>query len=160
MERQPSHARGTRWRRPSSWGGVATSIRAGLSKSLDPPSVVAVQGDNAAGLCTAPDRLPMASAIRHPMSGRCLLHRDPTPAYWRQQSSQRVVHAHRNCGVDRRLYLRYRPFAPGCPQYAGGFNRWTQQIGEIVQRVFRSLAFSLGGYLVASLLHLAWLASR
>ena len=41
-----------------------------------------------------------------------------------------------------------------------GFNRWTQQIGEIVQRVFRSLAFSLGGYLVASLLHLAWLASR
>src|SRR4029453_8273145 len=35
-----------------------------------------------------------------------------------------------------------------------------QQIGEIVQRVCRSLAFSLDGYLVASLLHLAWLASR
>ena len=29
-----------------------------------------------------------------------------------------VVHAHRNCGVDRRLYLRYRPFVPGCPQHA------------------------------------------
>ena len=29
-----------------------------------------------------------------------------------------TVHAHRNCGVDRRLYLRYRPFVPGCPQYA------------------------------------------
>jgi hypothetical protein len=43
---------------------------------------------------------------------------------------------------------------------ACGFNRWTQQIGEIVQRVFRSLAFSLGGYLVASLPHLVWLASR
>src|ERR1700730_509206 len=46
------------------------------------------------------------------------------------------------------------------PEWVCGFNRWTQQIGEIVQRVFRSLAFSLGGYLVASLLHLAWLASR
>jgi hypothetical protein len=41
-----------------------------------------------------------------------------------------------------------------------GFNRWTQQIGEIVQGVFRSLAFSFGGYLGASILHLAWLASR
>ena len=32
------------------------------------------------------------------------------------------------------------------PESRCGFNRWTQQIGEIVQRVFRSLAFSLGGY--------------
>ena len=41
------------------------------------------------------------------------------------------------------------------PLRSCGFNRWTQQIGEIVQRVFRSLASSLDGYLVAWLLHLA-----
>jgi hypothetical protein len=29
-----------------------------------------------------------------------------------------VVHAHPLAGAKRRLYIRHRPFAPGCPQYA------------------------------------------
>lgn len=56
---------------------------------------------------------------------------------------------------ERRFYRSYLPLLRERQLFVCGFNRWTQQIGEIVQRVFRSLAFSLGGYLVASLLHLA-----
>jgi hypothetical protein len=34
-----------------------------------------------------------------------------------------------------------------------GFNRWMQRIGEIVQRVFRSLVFSLGAHSISALRH-------
>ena len=45
-------------------------------------------------------------------------------------------------------FLESRMTATGC-----GFNRWMQQIGEIVQRVFRSLVFSLGDHSTFLLLH-------
>jgi hypothetical protein len=43
---------------------------------------------------------------------------------------------------------------------ACGFNRSMQQVGQIVQRVFHSLAFFLDADLISSPRHLAWLASK
>lgn len=61
------------------------------------------------------------------------------------------------CAADKRRYLValviWMDFALLTGASYGGFNRSTQQVGEIVVLVFRSLMFSLGAHSISALRH-------
>jgi hypothetical protein len=85
-------------------------------------------GEKAAHMQILPDESEMAGEMQR-RSANC-----STPAICPQDASgSKGRLARLGCSAGFRL----------------GFNRWMQQIGEIVQRVFRSLVFSLGAHSIS-----------